>query len=63
MTLKQWLKREGLSLREAGERLGMTHARVAQLRDGQTPTMKTADRIAAATGGAVTRLDWPKEAP
>lgn len=61
MTLREWLEREGLSLREAGERLGMTHARVVQLRDGEMPTMKTADRIEKATGGAVTRLDWPKE--
>lgn len=62
MTLKEWREKEGLTLRAAGERLGWSHVYVYQLELGRSsPQMRTIDRIERLTGGAVTRLDWPKE--
>lgn len=62
MTLRQWREKEGLSLRAAGKRLGWSHAYVHQLEaGGNSVTIRTADIIESKTGGAVTRMDWPKE--
>lgn len=64
MTLRQWREANGLSLRAAGRRLGWSHVRVHELEGGAvSPTIRTADVIEKKTGGAVTRLDWPKEEP
>lgn len=62
MTIREWMEREGLTYRAAGERLGVSHVRVIQyVRGGHSPRLSTVDRIERLTGGAVTRLDWPKQ--
>lgn len=62
MTLKQWREKHGLSFREAGKRLGVTHVRVIQYERGDhSPRLVTVDHIERQTGGEVTRLDWPRE--
>jgi transcriptional regulator with XRE-family HTH domain len=62
MTLSQWRKKHGLSLRAAAEVLGVSHVRVMQYERGDhSPRLKTVDRIERQTTGAVTRLDWPRE--
>jgi transcriptional regulator with XRE-family HTH domain len=64
MTLTEWRKSRGLSLRAAGEVLGVSHVRVIQYERGDhSPRLRTVDQIERKTGGAVTRMDWPKEAP
>lgn len=64
MTLTEWRKSRGLSLRAAGEVLGVSHVRVLQYERGDnSPRLRTVDAIAKKTKGAVTRLDWPKEKP
>lgn len=62
MTIREWMDREGLTYRAAGARLEMTHVQLIQYVKGRSsPRMDTADRIERLTGGAVTRLDWPRE--
>jgi transcriptional regulator with XRE-family HTH domain len=62
MTLKEWRVKHGLTLRAAGELLGVSHVRVMQYERGDnSPRLSTVDRIEAATKGEVTRMDWPKD--
>lgn len=62
MTLRQWREKKGLSLRDAADALGWSHAYVHELEGGRTsPRLSTVDRVERLTEGAVTRLDWPKE--
>jgi transcriptional regulator with XRE-family HTH domain len=62
MTLTEWRKSRNLSLRAAGEVLGVSHVRVLQYERGDnSPRLSTVDRIERLTRGAVTRLDWPRE--
>lgn len=64
MTLKQWRETKGWSLRAAGAHLGWSHTRLFELEEGRvSPTLRTVDRVESLTGGAVTRLDWPRETP
>lgn len=62
MTLEQWREANSLTTRAAAEKLGISHVTIWALEKGHnSPTIRTADKIERATGGAVTRLDWPKE--
>lgn len=64
MTLREWREWRGWSLRKAGEFFEWSHSRQLELetaRGGRSPTLRTLDYIHGKTGGAVTRLDWPKE--
>lgn len=62
MTLREWRESKGWTLRKAGSEMGWSHAYQHQLEAGRrSPTLRTVDAIERKTGGAVTRLDWPKE--
>lgn len=62
--MKEWRAKHGLSLRAAGDLLGVSHARVVQYERGtNSPRLSTVDRIEASTKGEVTRMDWPKGTP
>lgn len=69
MTLADWRKERGLSLREAAlrisERAGpeasITGECLRLLEAGKrSPNIATVDVIRRGTGGAVTRMDWPE---
>lgn len=64
MTLREWREQQGMTLRDAGNFFGWSHAWQFDLetkRGGRSPTLRTVDRVERMTHGAVTRLDWPKE--
>lgn len=62
MTLTQWRESRGLSGRKLALELKVSHTWLAALEQGShSPTLRTVDWIEAASGGAVTRLDWPRE--
>ena len=59
MKLSHWLKNEGVSARRLAEQVETTEATVSRLRNGKAqPSMELAQRIARATGGAVTANDF-----
>jgi transcriptional regulator with XRE-family HTH domain len=61
VTLKQWRKKHGLSLRAAAERFEVTHSCIVQYESGaNSPTLRTVDRIERLTRGEVARMDWPR---
>lgn len=58
MTLKEWMKREGLTQPEAAKRLGVSQQNVSNwVRGKNTPSLRVALAIARATRGAVTAAD------
>lgn len=57
VTLREYRRREKLSLRGAARKLGMTQAGVAYLEAGHCCLLTTAVRIVSLTDGAVTLLD------
>ena len=54
-SLSQWLqerlKRENLSLRQAGARAGLSHATIAKIRKGKRPYPETIRKLAQGFGG------------
>jgi phosphopantothenoylcysteine decarboxylase/phosphopantothenate--cysteine ligase len=64
MKLSPWLKFNGISARELAGRVGATEATISRIRNGRAqPSMELAQRIADATGGAVTANDFLDLAP
>jgi transcriptional regulator with XRE-family HTH domain len=65
MTLKEWRTKYKLTIIEAVKRLGLSSSGHLSLleRGATSPTLRTVDRVARATKGAVSRLDWPEEKP
>jgi transcriptional regulator with XRE-family HTH domain len=61
MKLADYLEKKELTQLEFATTVGVTQARIAQLVDGGTPSVKLAQRIAAATGGKVGLSDWADE--
>jgi len=58
MKLADYLARQELTQLEFATTVGVTQARIAQLIDGGTPSVRLAQRIAAATSGKVALGDW-----
>jgi len=59
MKLSHWLKKTGTSARELASRAGTTEATISRLRHGRAkPSLDLAQRLADATGGAVTANDF-----
>lgn len=61
MTLKQYLTKTRLTLRQLERLCGVSNSRLSQLQNGGTPSLATARAIEKATGGAVMAMrDWPE---
>ena len=59
MKLVSWLKNSGISARELASRVETTEATISRLKNGHArPSLELAQRIADATGGAVTANDF-----
>lgn len=59
MKLKTYLSDERMTLEEFGKQMGCTHAAVSRWINGtRKPSINTAMRIEATTGGAVRLSDW-----
>ncbi len=59
MKLSDWIKKSEISARELALRAGTTEATISRLRHGRAqPSLELAQRIADATGGAVTANDF-----
>jgi len=64
MKLAEWINSSGVSARELASRVETTEATISRLRNGRAqPSMELAQRIAHATGGAVTPNDFLDSAP
>ena len=55
--LKQWLSDQGLSQGKFARRVRVTDGRLSQILHGESPSMKLAARIKAATKGEITADD------
>ena len=60
MTLKQYLTKTRLTLRQLERLSGVSNSRLSQLQNGGTPSLATARAIEKATGGKVSTRDWPE---
>lgn len=59
MKLSDWLsKQEGLTQAAFADQVGCTQGRIAQIINGDLPSMHLAKRIRMATGGVVTPNDF-----
>lgn len=58
MQLSDWIIRQGLTQETFAKIVGVTQGRVAQILQGDMPSMALAVRIREATGGAVTPNDF-----
>lgn len=58
MKLSAYLKLHGIKRGEFAGRIGVSNGRVTQLCDGGWPSLDLAERIAAATDGAVSADDF-----
>lgn len=59
MKLSYWIKESGISARELASRVETTQATISRLKNGHArPSLELAQRIADATGGAVTANDF-----
>jgi phosphopantothenoylcysteine decarboxylase/phosphopantothenate--cysteine ligase len=64
MKLSLWLKKSSVPARDLAARVNTTEATISRLRNGRAqPSMELAQRIADATGGAVTPNDFLDTAP
>lgn len=63
MSLKAYLSETGISQREFGDSVGVSQARIAQLLDGQLPSLALAKRIADRTKNLVPMECWSKTEP
>lgn len=62
MTLREWRKARGWNQTQAAKALGYSVTMVSDMERGRRGlTLRTVDKIARLTSGAVTRLDWPEE--
>ncbi len=59
MTLKQYLAKTRLTLRQLEQLSGVSNSRLSQLANSGTPSLATARAIEKATGGKVAARDWP----
>jgi transcriptional regulator with XRE-family HTH domain len=58
MQFAEWFRSSGLTQQAFADRVGVTQGRIAQLLDGDAPSLALAIKIMDATGGAVTPNDW-----
>lgn len=64
MTLQTWLRRNGLTMRDCAERLGVSYATVARWCAGDVYPLRASLRaIRDLTDGAVTPDDFPLAPP
>lgn len=64
LLLRQWRERRGLSLRELGERTGVSYVTIARIEAGtMSPTVTTLEKLAAALGVSVRDLFPPEPRP